>query len=154
MSTEAEISNMVEEWHQHADWAQNCHYAAGLFYERLFLFLGIPVIVLSAITGGTEILGDFNKYILGVTSLCIAVLAGLQTFLKFSQRAEQHRIAGSHYGGIRRSLEEAKITLSESSAAAKAEVHEVKKQLDSLANECPEIPGHILRKHKVENNKK
>lgn len=149
MSTEDDMRNMIDEWHQHAEWAQNCHYEAGLFYERFFLSLGIPVIVLSALTGGSEILGKIDQDVGGVISLCIAVLAGLQTFLKFSQRAERHRMAGAHYGGIKRSLDETKITLSESGEDTKREIHEIKNQLDSLANESPEIPKRILCKHKT-----
>ena len=30
---------------------------------------------------------------------------------------------------------------------AKLEVHEIKKELDSLASECPEIPTRILNKY-------
>jgi len=147
MSAEDELHNLVDEWHQNADKAQNCHYEAGLFYERLFLALGIPVIVLSALTGGSEILGTIGQHVGGVISLCIAVIAGLQTFLKFSQRSERHRVAGARYGGMKRSLEEAKITLSESGEGAKAEIHEIKKQLDALANECPELPSRISRRY-------
>ena len=148
MSTEDNIRNIVNEWHQHAEWAQNCHYEAGLFYERFFLSLGIPVIVLSAITGGSEILGKIDQNVGGVISLCIAVLAGLQTFLKFSQRSERHRMAGSHYGGIKRSLEESIITISESGSDAKSVIHDIKIQLDALANESPEIPKMISYRHK------
>lgn len=153
MSTKDELRNMVDEWHQHAQWAKECHYDAGLFYERFFLSLGIPVIVLSAITGGSEILGKIDQDVGGVISLCIAVLAGLQTFLKFSQRAERHRMAGARYGGITRSLEEARISLSESSDSAKGEIHEIKNMLDALASESPEIPARISCKYKPTSSK-
>lgn len=79
--------------------------------------------------------------------MCIAVLAGLQTFLKFSQRSERHHVTGARYGGIKRSLEETLITLAESGESAKSEVHEIKKKLDSLASGSSEIPKRILRKY-------
>jgi len=148
MNSKDELHNLVVEWQQHAEKAQQCHYDAGIFYERFFLFLGVPVIVLSAITGGSEILDLIDQRLGGVISLCIAVLAGLQTFLKFSQRSERHRVAGARYGGIKRSLEETLITLAESGKNAKSEVHDIKKKLDSLANECPEIPKRILGQFK------
>ncbi len=147
MNTKDELHNLVIEWMQHAETAQEGHYDSGLFYERFFLILGVPVIVLSALIGGSEILDIIGKQLGGVVSLCIAVLAGLQTFLKFSQRSERHRMAGARYGGIKRSLEEVLITLAESGGSAKSEVHEIKKQLDSLASECPEIPKRIFRKY-------
>jgi len=147
MSAEEELHTLMDEWFQHAEKSQNCHYDAGLFYERFFLALGIPVIVLSALTGGSEILGKIGPDVGGVISLCIAVIAGLQTFLKFSQRSERHRVAGARYGGIKRSLEEAKITLTDSSEGAKTELHVIKKKLDSLASECPSLPKRIRRKY-------
>ena len=147
MSTDSELKELVVDWKQHAEVAQMGHYSAGIFYERFFLFLGIPVIVLSALIGGSEILGVIDKNIGGIISLCIAVLAGLQTFLKFSQRSERHRMAGARYGGIKRSLEEVLIMHTDSKQDAKSEVHEIKKELDALASECPEIPTRILNKY-------
>lgn len=149
MNSYEELRKLVIEWMQHAERSQNGHYDAGIFYERFFLFLGIPVIVLSAVTGGTEILGIMDKLVGGVISLCIAVLAGLQTFLKFSQRSERHRMAGARYGGVKRSLEEILITLADSGEGAKSEAHEIKKELDALASECPEIPTRIRNKYAV-----
>lgn len=148
MNPEDQLNNLLNEWHRHSEIAHQGHYDAGIFYDRLFLFLGIPVIVLSAFTGGFEVMtGGSNGPVTGVISLCIAILAGLQTFLKFSQRAERHRHAGARYGGIRRSLEEVKITLSESTKDAKAELHKIKELIDTLAKESPEIPRRIHRKH-------
>ena len=143
MHTE-EWKKLLNDWQQMAERAHQGHYNASAFYERLFLMLGIPVIFLSAFTGGSEVLGLVGNQIGGVISLIIAVLAGLQTFLKFSQRAERHRVAGANYGGIRRSIEEASIVLEDSDQDARKEVHAIKDQLDSLAKECPEIPRRFL----------
>ena len=144
MDLNDELRALIIDWKLHAERAQHGHYKAGLFYERFFLFLGIPVIVLSAVTGGSEVLGIIDTQLGGIISLCIAILAGLQTFLKFSQRSERHRSAGAHYGGVKRTLEETLVILTEDSGNAKAKVHKIKQQLDSLANECPEIPQRFL----------
>lgn len=69
------------------------------------MVLGIPAILLSVMTGGSEILVIIDKEIGGVISLCMAVLVGQQTLLKFSQRSEHHRVSGARYGGIQWSLE-------------------------------------------------
>lgn len=140
-----EWKHLLTEWRELAERAHQGHYNASAFYERLFLMLGIPVIVLSALTGGSEVLGILGSQIGGVISLVIAVLAGLQTFLKFSQRAERHRVAGASYGGIRRSIEEVSIVLDDGGDNAREEVHGIKEQLDSLAKECPEIPKRFLK---------
>ncbi len=150
MKYDKEIHELMEQWHKHASLIKNAHYDAGRFYEKLFFMFGIPVIILSAITGGTEVFEIVDQKIGGVISLCIAVLAGLQTFLKFSQRSERHRISGARYSSIVRSLEEAMLALAESPKTAQTSLHEIKKEMDSLANECPEIPGVYLRKYDLE----
>jgi len=144
MEIKEELHNLITDWKLHAERAQQGHYAAGLFYERFFLYLGIPVIVLSVIVGGSQVLDIISKQIGGIISLCIAVLAGLQTFLKLSQRSEQHRSAGAHYGRIKRTLEETLFTLAGDNGDTKSKVHKIKIQLDSLAQECPEIPRRFL----------
>lgn len=66
MNPDDELHELVVDWKQHAEAAQNGHYDAGRFYERFFLFLGVPVIALSALTGGSEILGLIGKQLGGV----------------------------------------------------------------------------------------
>lgn len=150
MTYDEEVNELVDNWHNHALNVKKAHYDAGRYYERLFLTFGVPVIVLSAFTGGTEVFGIIDQKIGGVISLCIAVLAGLQTFLKFSQRSERHRIAGARYSSIVRSLEEAKVKLAKSDKNSKTIIHEIKKKMDSFASECPEIPGMFLRRYNLE----
>ena len=115
MTQQEELAKLIEDWHEKAEQVQDAHYEAGLQYERLFFAFGIPVIALSAITGSAEImdLSGIGRRVTGIMSLCIAVIAGLQTFLKFSQRSERHRVAGARYGAIRRELEEVRVTLAE-----------------------------------------
>lgn len=152
MNGEHDLQHLIDDWHRRAQQVQDAHYDSGLYYERFFLGLGIPVIVLSAFTGGTEVLGYMPETVGGVISLCIAVLAGLQTFLKYSQRAERHRIAGARYGGIRRDLEEIECQLSMLGDQAFERVHQVKNRMDSLATECPEIPHRILARYRPDNH--
>jgi hypothetical protein len=45
------------------------------------------------------------KIAAGVVAALAAVLAALQTRLKFGERAEKHKVAAAHYGTIRRHLE-------------------------------------------------
>lgn len=154
-----ELHKVIADWHDRARQVQNAHYDSSGYYEKIYLWLGIPVIVLSALVGGSEVLVPENilnrfdnaKAFSGVISLCIAVLAGLQTFLKLSQRSERHRMAGARYGEARRSLEEINITRAESSKDAKIELHKIKKHMDSLAGESPELPQQVLKKYRPSN---
>ncbi|MEH6814519.1 MAG: SLATT domain-containing protein, partial [Motiliproteus sp.] len=152
-----ELHEVKEQWLKRSLVSQSAHYDAGNSYERWFLTLGCIVVVCSAVIGGAEVLvsseiiteiGPGNaKAASGVISLVIAILAGLQTFLKFSQKAEQHKVAGARYGEIRRSLEELNIVSAESIHDAEHVLHEIKKRMDSLALESPELPRAIVKKH-------
>jgi hypothetical protein len=42
----------------------------------------------------------------GMLSVLAAVLASLQTFLRFGERAEKHRRAAEHWASIRREIDE------------------------------------------------
>ena len=152
-----ELHVVKEQWLKRALVSQSAHYESGNFYERLFLILGCMVVTLSAAIGSAEVLVSTAKIaelgpgtvkaVSGVISLLIAILAGLQTFLKFSQRAERHRVAGAKYGDMRRSLEEIDIISAESVHNANIELHEIKKSMGSLALESPELPSRIVKKH-------
>ena len=45
------------------------------------------------------------KVAVGLTSVLAAVLAGLQTWLAFGERADKHRLFGARYGAYRTRLQ-------------------------------------------------
>lgn len=151
-----EMRNLMAVWVTRADIYETAHYHSSTYYEKFFLFLGASVIVLSAFIGSAEVLipsakiADIGPEIVkassGIISLFIAILAGLQTFLKFSQRSELHRSAGAKYGDIKRSLEEAIIHMCNAKNDSITELHHIKETFDHVANEVPTLPQHILKK--------
>lgn len=78
------------------------------------------------------------QILVGLMSVSATVLACLQTFLGFSERAEKHRMAGARYGALGRQLE---LMLAQDSDWTPLE--EIRKQLDSLAQESPNIPKAV-----------
>lgn len=155
MSLDEELHKVIDDWHKRSDQVQNAHYDSGNLYEKRFLQLGFPVIILSALIGGMEVIvpvslvePEIAKNISGVISLIVAVLAGLQTFLKLSQRSERHRMAGARYGDIRRSLETINIICEKSEKEAARKIEKIKEKMDSLALESPEIPRSVLKKYR------
>jgi hypothetical protein len=124
---------------------QNAHYLSADHFARWSRWLGIPVIALSAIVG-TSVFATLQKQpevwvqiSVGLGSVAAAVLASLQTFLGYSERAEKHRVAGAKYGAIGRELE----TLVSSENPAEGLIDELRKRLDSLALESPNNPLRI-----------
>jgi hypothetical protein len=79
-----------------------------------------------------------------LTSLLAAVLAALQTFLKFGEIAEKHRAAGARYGAVRRELEHRSAL---QHAGDKAEwLDQVRTRIDSLAEDSPEVSSRMWRR--------
>ena len=156
MSQAHELHSVINKWHERVSKTQNAHYEAGGMYEKSFICLGTIVIIASATLGGIDVLvpsgdGPFSaeniKHYSGFISLFIAIVAGLQTFLKLSQRAERHHLAGANYGEVRRSLEEIVIICEVSEAEAMDRLHRIKKEMDSYAIQSPQIPKKILTKY-------
>ncbi|TQV73771.1 SLATT domain-containing protein [Aliikangiella marina] len=155
-NVDAQLHEVINLWHKRASSVQDAHYAAGNYYEKKYLMLGMTVITLSAVVGSLEVIVPIEwiapefvpvmKSLSGLISLVVAILAGLQTFLKLSQRSERHKSAGARYGDPRRSLEEINILCAESTEEGKEELHRIKQQMDSLASESPELPEQILKK--------
>jgi len=142
------LDELISTWHYRTCRIQFAHYDAATYFERLNLFLGIPVIVLSTAVG-TTIFATLTKspstrtqIYVGLLSVVAAVLASLQTFLRFSERAEKHRASGAKYAALKTELEMVQ--------ALPRETSEMKEFLESfsarwgaLHGESPTIPERI-----------
>jgi len=72
------------------------HQQAEIYYTRLNRVLGVPVVVLTTIVG-TTVFSMLAKspdtriiIVVGLLSMCAAILSSLQTFLGFAGLAEKH----------------------------------------------------------------
>jgi hypothetical protein len=88
------------------------HYAIAARLGRLNVRLGIPVVVLTTFVG-TSVFATLERHVdlslrilVGVVSVLAAVLASLQTFLRFAERAEKPRAAAESWSSIRREIAE------------------------------------------------
>jgi hypothetical protein len=105
-------TELVEKWHNGVRLLQVAHNMAASHYCRINRLLGIPVVVLSAIVV-TSIFASLQsevhivmKVVVGMLSVCAAVLSGLQTFLRHAELAEKHRIAAGKFGELRREIQQ------------------------------------------------
>jgi hypothetical protein len=87
------------------------HYAASDAANRWNVLLGIPVVIVSAVVS-TSIFASINaqpadawKIAAGLVSLAAAALSALQTFFKFPEAGERHRMAAARFGRVRREAE-------------------------------------------------
>jgi hypothetical protein len=79
----------------------------------------------------------------GLGSVAAALMASLQTFLGYSERAEKHRVAGAKYGSLGRELEQLRAS---GTPLSDQNMSEVRKRLDDLAVESPNNPLSIYNK--------
>ena len=145
-------AGLVLAWLRRARESQFSHYDAAKrlgHYGRVF---GVPVIIITAIVGASafaSILAEtvplYAKLIAGLCSLAATVLSSLQTFFKFSERSEKHRIFAAKFGSVRRELEmlhvQAQIMATELTA--------VRTKLDKLAEEAPDVDAAVFLREKA-----
>jgi hypothetical protein len=141
---------LLRRWLQRLRESQFCHYEAASSLQRANYLLGIPVVVLAAIVGTSvfsSLESDPNTWmriVLGLVSILAAVLASLQTFLGFAEKAEKHRASAARYGIARREVEE--LVAAGTTAGSGEGIGHIRAQIDSLALDAPAIPDHIVRR--------
>ncbi|NJL46670.1 MAG: DUF4231 domain-containing protein [Leptolyngbyaceae cyanobacterium SM2_5_2] len=145
--------NLLSDWYRRIRFAQFAHYEAAKSYDRMNYGLGIPVVVLSTFVGtsvfaniGSTVDATF-QILIGLVSVVAATLASLQTFFRFSEKAEKHRAAASKYGALRREIEE--IMVLRSQADLKDAIPSLRSKVDRLSEEAPHIPHRIWARRKT-----
>jgi hypothetical protein len=139
------IKRVLDDWYNRVSITQRAHYLSADHFGRKKYGLGIPAIILSTLVG-TAVFASLQKQpelwlqiAIGLASVLAAVLAGLQTFLGYTERAEKHRIAGAKYGALGRELE----VLRASDQVSNETIEDIRKRLDVLALESPNNPLRI-----------
>lgn len=139
------IKEVLDDWYNRVSITQRAHYLSADHFGRRKYWLGIPAVVLSTLVG-TAVFASLQKQpefwlqiAIGLASVLAAVLAGLQTFLGYTERAEKHRIAGAKYGALGRELE----ILRASDQVSNETIENIRKRLDVLALESPNNPLRI-----------
>ncbi len=113
----------------------------------------VPVVVFS--TGvGTSLFATLNeasvdstiRLMIGIVSVAAAVLAALQTFLRFAERAERHVTAADWYSAVRRGIAEV-LALPPSARQPPAEyLPGVRKEMSKIGQQAPEIGAPLWAK--------
>lgn len=119
------------------------HYNAADTQNKLHLILGLPAAIIAAIAGGSA-LGDYTVAA-SILAFITAALAGAMTFMKPSEKAEQHKSSASRYHSLRnrlRKFREIEVSTNDDFSALK----EALLQFGETHNELNEISPPIPRK--------
>jgi hypothetical protein len=137
---------LLEDWWRRCREAQWAHYASGTQLMRLHYLIGIPLVILAAFTGSAAFAAISHastsalRWTVGVVSVLVALLGGLQTFLRLTDRAAAHRLAGADYARVRRLIEE---RLTATTGTWTGGLDSVRDTIDQLADRSPAIPASI-----------
>nr|WP_262384974.1 SLATT domain-containing protein [Pseudomonas fragi] len=137
---------MVQRWIKRSRESQFAHYYMADILSGRNRSLGLTIIVLTSLTGITSIVSKPPEnllIVLGLASLIAAFFTSLQTFFKYEERATSHLSAGAKYAAIRRKLE---LIFSAGTTPDNTLLDELRKELDSLAENSPNVPKAIFKK--------
>jgi hypothetical protein len=145
-----QVSQLLGEWHRRVYAAQSAHYASADLFRKLNYAVGVPTIVFASIVG-TAIFAGLEKdtpraFAVAAASIIAAVLAGLQTFLRFSERAIQHATAADWYSAIRREIEQILHLPVKCRGGAKDCLDEVRKEMNRASQDAPELSVRFWRR--------
>jgi hypothetical protein len=143
------LEEVLDDWYERVAVTQRAHYISAEHFARKSYWLGIPVIGSTTLVG-TSVFATLQKQpqpwlqiTVGLASVLAAILASLQTFLGYSQRAEKHRIAGAKYGALGRELE---VLRASAESASNDVIANLRKRLDAMALESPNNPIWIYQR--------
>jgi hypothetical protein len=112
MADSDELAKIAAEYRQFAENARLTHYDRSDLNALLHRLVGGGAVIAAAIVS-TSVLTNLNKdhpsfwleLAAGILAIVAGILSGLQTFYKFGEIGERHRLAGAHFGELRRELE-------------------------------------------------
>ncbi len=145
--------DVLRQWGEAAACYRYMHHRAFLMFKRMSLRFNLPVIVLSTVTGTAnfaqtsfpESMRATVPSIIGGLNLIAGLIATIMQFLKINELMENHRTSALGHGSLSRNI---RLQLSLPRVERKKEglkfVDECKSMYDSLLEQSPPIPKHIL----------
>ena len=152
-----QVLELLKDWRARAASTSSEHYRLASRLARLNIRFGIPVVVLTTFVG-TSVFATLQSDVhvslrigLGLVSVLAAVLASLQTFLRFGERAEKHRASAELWAALRREIDEMLAlhpTYLASRGDPKQYLDDLRRRMDEIAQQSPELGEHGVWKSK------
>ncbi len=141
-----QVEELLRNWHRRAYAAQTAYYEVAERFRHRNYQLGIPVIIVSGLVGAAVLSDEGNKFLVGWVSILGAVLASLQTFLKFGENATLHGAAGDWFAAIRRDIEEVLALPPESRGKPKSCLDSIRKEMNKAGQKSPELGEQLWKR--------
>ncbi len=146
-TTEAE--DLLKDWRNRAYACQVAYFMESEQCRRWHYYLGIPVVISSAVVGTSIFVTDLEtnvRYATGAFSALAAILASLQTFLKFAEAANKSAVAGEWYSAIRRDIDQIMVLPAEFRGNPKKCLDGIRMQMDEAGVKTPELRERLWKK--------
>ena len=120
--------------------AQHAYYERGGVLGKLNYFIGVPVVIVTALAGSAIVVNQASDNPIpvwvGLITVSAAVLASLQTFFRFGERAAFSAVAGNRYALLRRRIEDCLAFPPEGLADRLAEIQKLE---DEAGDQSPPL---------------
>ena len=125
------------------------HFAAAHFWGNFHLWIGIPMVILSAVASASA-LSEFDpKHVIGgILSIVVVALSGVMTFLNPNEKASVHLNAGNNLDSLQnktRMFWSIDCWRDESEQVLTEKLKYFSEQKDKLNQSCPQIPRWAYR---------
>lgn len=145
--------SILKSWGEQSACYRYMHHRAFLMFKKLSLRFNLPVIVLSTITGTANFaqstlpasIQPAAPSIIGGLNLIAGLIATIMQFLKIQELMENHRTSALGHGNLSRNIRlQLALPRDERKKEGLKFVEECKTTYDSLLEQSPPIPKHIL----------
>ena len=120
------------------------HFSASYFWGNFHLWIGVPMVLLSAVSGASALSQFDPKHIVaGLLSIIVVALSGVMTFLNPNEKVNAHVNAGNNYDSLMNKIRmfwSIDCWRDESEQILTEKLKYFSEQKDKLNQTCPQIP--------------
>jgi hypothetical protein len=120
--------------------AQHAYFERAGILGKMNYFIGVPVVIVTALAGSAIVVNQSKANPIpiwvGLITVSAAVLASLQTFFRFGERAAFSALAGARYARLRRRIEDC---LASPPEGMDERLTEIRKMEDDAGDQSPPL---------------
>ena len=145
----AEQRHLLKSWRQELDVMVRTHYEMSTRIRFLNYILGVPMI-LFAVVVAAYVFATINQEShfwlqlgMGLMAILAAILGALQTFLKYSEQAENHRNASARYQALLNGMDQSLAFPPQKEQELSDWCDKLRDRWDELNLEAPSVPRKL-----------
>ena len=147
-----DVSILIEHFRLRSHRKARAHYLASKKSSKRHVWVGVPIIVITAVVGSGVILDVVEGYepagpfVIGGLSLIAAVLSTFQTFFGYSENAAKHKNAGNQFSALYRRLSiltTQHATSGVDHTKVSEELEKIRTAWDAIELEAPDVPDEL-----------